>query len=395
MNMENYGLSTVSATLGDGLVYRNLEPMDERLPRFAELAARAGTNVPGVPRKTDPDYARTMVELLNAARALDGSGPALRRLLYVGDTRMSDGIAFQNLCRATSWLGIAFIGAESRDPARVELVTEATSTLYLANRWGMLHDFEHYCRTQGFPIDAETAVVLDLDKTLLGARGRNDHVIDDARVQAVRQTVETLLGSAFDMVQFEASYNLLNRPEFHPFTVDNQDYLAYVCLILGSDLFTLEALVEEIRAGQLQTFDRFIGAVDARAAELPEQLQALHADICERVKAGDATPFKAFRYNEYRLTVSRMGHFGANAPASALLAREIVLTQELCAAAQRWRQQGALLFGLSDKPDEASLPSPALAQEGFRPLHQTRTHAVGGASLAATDETLAVGRSAF
>ena len=36
-----------------------------------------------------------------------------------------------------------------------------------------------------------------------------------------------------------------------------------------------------------------------------------------------------------------------------LLQNEIVLTQEVRAAALRWRKNGALLFGLSDKPDEA------------------------------------------
>jgi hypothetical protein len=34
------------------------------------------------------------------------------------------------------------------------------------------------------------------------------------------------------------------------------------------------------------------------------------------------------------------------------------------------RQRGALLFGLSDKPDEASLPRPELAQKGYLPLHR-------------------------
>jgi hypothetical protein len=37
-----------------------------------------------------------------------------------------------------------------------------------------------------------------------------------------------------------------------------------------------------------------------------------------------------------------------------------------------------LLFGLSDKPDEASVPSEALASQGFRAIHRAETHAVGG-----------------
>jgi len=39
----------------------------------------------------------------------------------------------------------------------------------------------------------------------------------------------------------------------------------------------------------------------------------------------------------------------------------------------------ALLFGVSDKPDEASVPSPEQAEEGMEPLHRLGTLAVGEA----------------
>ena len=58
-------------------------------------------------------------------------------------------------------------------------------------------------------------------------------------------------------------------------------------------------------------------------------------------------------------------------------AEEIVLTQEVRQRALEWHGQGGLLFGLSDKPDEASIPSSSLAQEGYRAIHQTETHIIG------------------
>jgi hypothetical protein len=61
-----------------------------------------------------------------------------------------------------------------------------------------------------------------------------------------------------------------------------------------------------------------------------------------------------------------------------MLEEELLITQEVRAVALDWREQGALLFGLSDKPDEASLPDDALAARGYRPIHQMETHAVGG-----------------
>jgi len=376
--MKNYGLTSISTFLGDNIVYRNLQPMDERLPSFSDIAARLGINATPIPRKSEPDYARVMAYLLRYACSLEGGKAAIQWLLYVGDTRLNDGTAFTNLCRAGGWPGIAFIGSEKQgQPAKVEVAQESGHTLYLANRWAMLEDFESHCREQGVTFDAHTAIIVDLDKTTLGARGRNDHVINAARLEAVRQTVQELLGSAFGAAGFEISYNLLNRTEFHPFTTDNQDYVAYLCLIVGSDLFTLDDLVDDIRSGKLSCFTEFLDLVEARVRELPYSLGRLHADIYSRVRAGEATPFKAFRYNEYRTTVSRMGKPAGDADIIARLDQEIVITQEVRERALAWQAQGALLFGLSDKPDEASIPSEPLLKQGYQAIHRTQTHALG------------------
>ena len=64
-------------------------------------------------------------------------------------------------------------------------------------------------------------------------------------------------------------------------------------------------------------------------------------------------------------------------PVEDLLELEIVITQEVREIARKWREQGAFLFGLSDKPDEASIPTEELAAQGYLPIHQAETHAVG------------------
>jgi len=95
------------------------------------------------------------------------------------------------------------------------------------------------------------------------------------------------------------------------------------------------------------------------------------------VQAGDPTPFKAFRRNEYRVTIAKMGCLPDSAPVEELLAGEIVITEEVRRAALDWQARGALIFGLSDKPDEASLPTPKQVGQGFPPLHRKETHVVG------------------
>jgi hypothetical protein len=375
--MQTYGRTSISEFLGDRVVYRNLAPADPNLPTLEALRQAVGLPDGKIPRKSEADYARVIVHLLHAAQKQRGAG-AIERVLFVGDTRLLDGTAFSNICLAGGWSGLAFIGAESVKPAAIEIIpNESGQSLYLANRWAALAGFAGYAATNGFPADEATAVIVDIDKTALGARGRNGHVIDAARVQAVYDTVAALLGEAFDPQAFRAAYDLLNQPEFHPFTADNQDYLAYICLILGSGLYQLDSMVDDVRAGRLAAFEAFIAQVEAQAGRLPPALAGIHADIYASVQRGDPTPFKSFRRNEYRRTIACFGSLGDSAPLEDLLAQDIVVTQEVRQAALAWQRQGALLFGLSDKPDEAACPTAELAAQGYQPIHRAETHAVG------------------
>ncbi len=381
--MKVFGKGNVAEFLGDFVVYRNLIPMDERLPKLSELRPKLEIPAHEIPRKHEISYARVIVELLRAAQRLENPTVEIKRLIFIGDTRMSDGGAFDNICQVAGWEGIIFIGSENAQPFEFESVqTPSGRNMVLSNRWSALNDSEEYnlrryCAVRGFPIDEATAVVVDLDKTALGARGRNSHVIDQARVDAVRQTVSAALGEAFDPDRFLHSYNQLNHPEFHPFTADNQDYLAYICLILGSGLYDTEKIIREVRGKRLLTFRQFIDQVETHKSQLAPSLQAIHALIYTNVQAGDPTPFKAFRYQEYQNTVQHMGFLPDSTPVDVLLRDEIVLTHEVRALALDWKNQGALLFGLSDKPDEASLPTAELAEQGYQPLHRTITHIVG------------------
>lgn len=375
--MKKYGSTSIHEFLGDFVVYRNLVPVDKRLPALAEIRRHVDLPAGVIPRKSQPEYADVMAYLLQQARALDAPNAPIERLVYVGDTRLNDGTAFANISRAGGWPGLAFIGSEQDEPARVEVVDEDGDKLYLANRWAALADFDRFCEQEGFPFDEHTAVIVDLDKTALGARGRNDHVIDQARVAAVRRTVGNLLGDDFDPQSFQTAYDRLNQTSYHPFTTDNQDYLAYICLILGSGLYELNSLLADIDEERLTTFEQFIADVDERSKALPANLRQIHDEVYANVRQGDPTPFKAFRYNEYHTTVGRMGQLDDSAPASKLLEDEIVITQEVREIALGWRERGALLFGLSDKPDEASIPTDDLAAQGYRAIHQVATHAVG------------------
>lgn len=375
--MQTYGRAAISDLIGDLVVYRNLVPQEPGLPGLDELRGPLNLTPGEVPRKTSRNYARVMVRMLGAARTLRVPGGTIRRVVFIGDTRLNDATAFANICRSGGWSGQAFIGSEKPDPLCYEVEPVDVGAVFSANRWSALQDFAAYLQDQDFPVDERTAVLLDLDKTTLGARGRNDRLIDQARVAAAFTTARQFLGDDFDEQAFETAYHKLNQVEFHAFTADNQDYLVYICLMVSAGLFDLPDLVDDVRASRMTGFQPFIQAVEGRSAALRSDLRAVHQQVYEGVRRGDPTPFKAFRENEYRETAARLGHMPPGTPVADLLKKEIVLTQEVRAQALAWQRNGALLFGLSDKPDEASMPTPYLASQGALPIHRVITSVVG------------------
>lgn len=372
-----YGKASISDFLGDFVVYRNLIPVDPRLPRLEDLQTVVEESAGRIPRKLEHAYAQVVIEILGQARRLDLPNISLSRLLFVGDTRLSDGKAFANLCAAGGWRGLAFIASEEEGDERVEIEWQDDQVLYLANKWHALKRLDTFCDEEGFRIDEETVVVIDIDKTAIGARGRNDHVINQARVEAVRKTLAGLVGDEFNLPDFQRTYDLLNQPEFHPLTEDNQDYLAYVCMILSSDLWDLPTLVDQWRREQIGSFAQFLDVIEGQKEALSEPLRVIHNEVLNRTREGDPTPFKDFRRTEYLTTVERMGSLADGAQLETLLRDEILITAEVVQVAELWAGRGALLFGLSDKPDEASIPSSKQAAQGYQPIHRTLTHVVG------------------
>lgn len=366
-----YPHKTLADFLGDRVVYRSLNPADAALPRLADIWSEIGLDTFRVPRKTEPVYAAAVYRFLQAAQAERGL-PPLERLLVIGDTPMNDGTAAKNLAEYLPMRG--FIGA---DRLAEEKKITIEGPLMLANRWQALADFLAWTQEEGFVFDERTLVLIDLDKTVLGARGRNDKVINQARVNAVRRTVEELLGGSFDEAAFSAVYERLNQLEYHPFTADNQDYLAYISLMVVGRLYPAENLWADLVEERLTSFRQFVTICDARQSQMSEGLLAAHREVTANMAKDDPTPFKSFRFREYYTTIALMNHLPDDTPLETLLANEITITGEVVEVAEQLAAQGVLTFGLSDKPDEASVPTPEAAAGGELPLHHIKMKVVG------------------
>lgn len=372
MRWRMYPRKSLSAFLSDRVAYRNLTPVDPCLPHPAQLRQEMGLDPQHMPRKTEPLYAAVVYRFLQAAQANRGA-PPLERLLFVGDTLMNDGTAAKNLGQ---YLPVrCFIGADKL--AEAEKI-KTDGYLMKANRWQALSDFLDWVQAEGFAFDSRMALLLDLDKTTHGARGRNDHAIDQARITAVRRTVEEVLGEAFDEAAFRRTvYDRLNKPEYHPFTADNQDYKAYISLMVAGQVYAPEQFWSELQEGRLTGFHQFVTLCDARQGQMSPGLLAAHREVTGNMAKGDPTPFKSFRFREYHATVELVDFLPDDTPEADLLAEEIVMTGEVADVAERLAAQGALVFGLSDKPDEATLPPPESAA-GEEPLHRVVMKVVGG-----------------
>jgi hypothetical protein len=200
-------------------------------------------------------------------------------------------------------------------------------------------------------------------------------------VRAMLRTLRGALGEGLGEAAFRAVYDPLNQPARHCFTADNQDYLAYITLMVTGGVFPAEDLWAELDAGTLATVEEFAARCDARRGAMGEGLRAAHDEVCGGIAAQDPTPFKAFRRREYLETVAAMDALPDEAPVEEVLAGEIVLTEEVASLCRHLAARGALVMGLSDKPDEASLPTPAHVARGCRPLHRTRMKVYGDAVI--------------
>lgn len=379
-NISILGTGTLADVLGDSVAFRLLEPLDRRLPGLGELRAPLGLAPGRIPRKVEPEYGRVVAEMLRAADGLRSGSFDFRRVVVIGDTAHNDGGALVSICRALGCPGVAFICDQDDDEPSLDLdEREEGIEVHLANRWHLMDRFEEDLGHGGFVIDEKTVVVIDIDKTALGARGRNHRPIDEARVAAVLRTAHDLCGESVDEERLMAAYHHFNQPPFHPFTTDNQDFLAYLAFLVEGGWTSSAELDAGITDGTYASFEGLLESVSKAPCTLAPAILAAHERVEAAVRVGDPTPFKTFRRAEFRETVDRMVPVAAGGDTEEMLSERICLTAEVWRRAMVWKESGAMIFGLSDKPDEASTPTPELEIEGYHPLHRTEALIVGEA----------------
>ncbi|MCX6043910.1 MAG: hypothetical protein NT075_02275 [Chloroflexi bacterium] len=376
--VKNFGRSTLYEYFSDWVIYRNLEPMDKRLPGLKAAGYKMGLAGDRIPRKLEKDYAKAALWFGEEAQRLRGVKTPIKEIILIGDTLLNDGTAYHNMRSLSGLPGACFIGCEktAQEPS-VEI--DDKDQVYSANRWSALGAWAQWALDSGLRLDANTLVVVDIDKTALGAKGRNDQVIDKARLEGLYRTMDAVLGEDFDYNSFERAYAEFNRTPYHLLTEDNQDYLAYICLVVNTGLIHFDEVVQEIKKKSLDNFDQFLRWVGSRMMikhNGGEAFRQVHEAVVASVRSGDPTPFKRFRREEFISTVAHMGNMADDSSVADLLKNEITLTEEVCELSEWLKGRNCLQLCLSDKPDEASRPN-AHASAHLAPLHKIATHRVG------------------
>lgn len=385
--LDHFGLSNLAELVDDWVIYRSLEPLDSRVQGLKRARFRMGIHSSDIPRKLDRDYAKAAIWFLEQIHEVLRRPGEIQELLFVGDTLSGDGQAFRNMISRSGWRGSCLIVSEQADVAPAIDLSNVEDVV-TANRWSHVGEWLAALRAQDFKLDQTTAVVLDLDKTAIGARGRNDKAIDRARLTGIFQTMESVLGDNFDQTAFENDYNILNAPRFHVLTGDNQDYLGYICMVINGCVATLDEVINEVENGSLRSFEHFIRWIEVRIKNgncISEDLRQAHEAVLTSVQNGDPTPFKRFRREEFLATLAHMNSLPDDAPLAQRMAEEITITQEVREAALWLKKQGCLVISMSDKPDEASCPDRRFSADK-PPIHRAQTHCVGVSIQPALDQ---------
>ncbi|GAB4427064.1 MAG: hypothetical protein OHK0015_08550 [Chloroflexi bacterium OHK40] len=341
--------ATIFDLTGDAVVYRDLEPCDQALPRLDALRAELGLPGGPPPRKRDAAYARVILGLARAAQATRG-GPPLAALAVIGDTD-NDRMLAEHLRAVDRLPCYGFIGEDR--PVAAEALTWHGDTAS-ATRWHLVAPWAQELSRRGVPW-AATAILIDIDKTLLGPRGRSDGAIDDARAEGALAVAAELVPE-LDVPTFRRIYAELCRREWHGFTLDNQDYVVATALLIATGAIGLDELRAETESGLIGDFGTLLATTASRVVP---SLAGLHQELQARVAKGDPTPFKAFRRAELTATLARMAD------------GRLTICGDLFELCRELAARGALLLAASDKPAESALPTPTQTAAGMLPLHRT------------------------
>ncbi len=320
------------------IVFRELNPLREELPSFSELKKQLKLDF--LPRKKDPEYAKVLSFLFKKIGDFE-------KVIYFGDTYLNDGSVIKNLTELNEYKVFGVITEEGEQD-----YIKFKGNMILNTKWRNLLPILEILEKRDFLLDEKTIVVIDIDKTFIGARGRNNKAIDKARTDAITSIIKDALGE-IEEDRFDYIYSRLNRRSLHSFTGDNQDIVAIMSILFYGDYYALGRFIREFYAGNwrepLEFFNTITIPPNDKAYKLLEEVK-------ENLLKKNPTAFPTFREKEFNCTLKRMDFLPDVSDVRKLLNEEILITKEVYDVGLIAKKKGAIVFGLSDKPELSSIP---------------------------------------
>jgi len=347
-----YKRGKLSDFFENNIVFRELEPVNKKLPGFSVL--KDVLRLDRMPRKKDAEYAQVLSKMFSAAGNFS-------KIIYIGDTLMSDLSVIKNFANSGLFETIGIITREG------EISGFEERENYIFNgSWANLQDILAYIENKFFSTDKNTIVIIDIDKTAIGARGRNEKAIDRARMDAILMLAEKAFKD-ISVEEFLSVYDKVNKREFFSITEDNQDFVSILSMLVYGGVLTISDLRN---ARNILTL---LARVKTNNPVLLEYVET----VLQNIKARNPTAFPQFRKAEFEKTIARMGFLPDETPIETLLSEEIMITREVYEAALYLKDKGAFVFGVSDKPAISSIPEKGST---LLPIYEKEMKIYGGKS---------------
>jgi hypothetical protein len=213
-------------------------------------------------------------------------------------------------------------------------------------------------------VDKYTIFIVDIDKTIIGAKGRNDLSITKARFDAIKEIANEIIGN-YDEKKFFEIYQKLNEKKYHSFTEDNQDIVTLLTILFYLDLYPFSKFLDEFEKGIHIDKLTFLKTILKKTRKSSKFIELLKNCIL-RIENYDQTPFIEFRYKEFEKTIKRMDFLNDETPQDILLEEEIMITREVYEIICKAKDRDAKVLGLSDKPEASSFPQKGVS---LPPIH--------------------------
>lgn len=339
--MNDY-LVSIRSLFGDNIVLRDLEPLNFKIPGLSRIRDQLSFAEDYMPRKNEPDYVKVVESFIRYIAS------GIRNVFYVGDSLFNDGYAIKHLSGYSHLNVLGFLCNQSKLRTGDFLLGNILFSDDWANLWKLLPEG----LKRGITIDEQTIGLFDLDNTTYAAKGRESEPLTAARLEAVHLLFSEALGPhRYHKERTERAFREFDRDEYHPYTLDNLDYVVFLALVFSLGLFDIHEIKQNLVQRGIAFFcEQVLEEVEKRkSTEDLEKTCDIVREIHFNMRNGDKTPLKMFRSKEYASTGKWMSQGGD-------LGQRISITREVVEIINFLSQNKVHVLALSDRPVEATSP---------------------------------------